>query len=68
MSLRGGDVVGEHTVMFAGAGERLEITHRAFSRENFARGAHSSRPMVGKAETRSISMKDVLGLAKTSKK
>jgi 4-hydroxy-tetrahydrodipicolinate reductase len=38
-SLRGGDVVGDHTVVFAGAGERIELTHRASSRETFARGA-----------------------------
>ena len=38
-SLRGGDIVGEHTVVFAGAGERIEITHRAASRANFAAGA-----------------------------
>ncbi len=37
-SLRGGDVTGEHTVIFAGQGERLEIAHRAHSRRNFARG------------------------------
>jgi 4-hydroxy-tetrahydrodipicolinate reductase len=38
-SIRGGDLVGEHTVMFAGTGERIEITHRASSRSNFAFGA-----------------------------
>src|SRR5438132_4305332 len=38
-TLRGGDVVGEHTVIFAGAGERIELTHRATSRQNFAAGA-----------------------------
>ena len=38
-TLRGGDIVGEHTVLFAGEGERLEITHRAQSRSNFAQGA-----------------------------
>ena len=38
-TLRGGDIVGEHTVMFAGEGERIEITHRAGSRMNFAQGA-----------------------------
>ena len=38
-TLRGGDVVGEHSVIFAGAGERLELTHRAMSRRNFAEGA-----------------------------
>ena len=39
LAVRAGDIVGEHTVLFAGAGERLEITHRAYSRENFAHGA-----------------------------
>lgn len=38
-AVRGGDVVGDHTVYFFGAGERIEVTHRAHSRENFARGA-----------------------------
>ena len=38
-TLRGGDIVGEHTVVFAGLGERIELTHRAHSRDNFARGA-----------------------------
>ena len=38
-TIRGGDIVGEHTVMFAGEGERIEITHRAQSRMNFAQGA-----------------------------
>ena len=38
-ALRGGDVVGEHTVIFAGAGERVELAHKATSRQNFAAGA-----------------------------
>lgn len=38
-AIRGGDIVGDHTVLFAGVGERLEITHRSQSRESFARGA-----------------------------
>ena len=38
-TIRGGDIVGEHTVMYAGEGERIEITHRAQSRMNFAQGA-----------------------------
>ena len=38
-AIRGGDIVGDHTVLFAGSGERLEITHRAHSRETFAQGA-----------------------------
>lgn len=62
MSLRGGDVVGEHTVMFAGVGERLEITHRAFSRENFARGALVAARWLVKQKPGVYSMKDVLGL------
>ena len=62
LSLRGGDVVGEHTVMFAGVGERLEITHRAFSRENFARGALVAARWLVQQEPGIYSMKDVLGL------
>jgi 4-hydroxy-tetrahydrodipicolinate reductase len=38
-TVRGGDIVGDHTVLFAGAGERLELKHQAHSRENFARGS-----------------------------
>jgi 4-hydroxy-tetrahydrodipicolinate reductase len=49
-TIRGGDVVGEHTVMFIGDGERLEITHRASSRMNFALGAlRAVRHIQGKA-------------------
>ena len=62
-SLRGGDVVGEHTVIFAGEGERLEITHRAHSRRTFARGAiRAVRFIVGKPAGL-YSMADVLGLS-----
>jgi len=62
LALRGGDVVGEHTVMFAGIGERLEITHRAYSRENFARGAIiAAKWIVDKGEG-IYTMKNVLGL------
>ena len=47
--MRGGDVVGDHTVIFAGQGERVELTHRAGSRETFARGAlRAARWVVGK--------------------
>jgi len=60
--LRGGDVVGEHTVMFAGIGERLEITHRAYSRENFARGALIAAKWIVTQKNGVYSMKDVLGL------
>jgi 4-hydroxy-tetrahydrodipicolinate reductase len=61
-AVRGGDVVGDHTVIFAGAGERLELTHRASSRETFARGALlAARWIIGKP-ARLYSMQDVLGL------
>lgn len=61
-SLRGGDIVGEHTVIFAGEGERLELIHRATSRETFARGAlRAARWLIGKP-ARLYSMRDVLGL------
>ncbi len=61
-ALRGGDVVGEHTVFFAGEGERLELTHRAASREQFARGAlRAARWIVGRPAGL-YDMGDVLGL------
>jgi 4-hydroxy-tetrahydrodipicolinate reductase len=61
-TLRGGDVVGEHTVFFCGEGERLELTHRATSREQFARGAlRAARWVVGKPAGL-YDMADVLGL------
>jgi len=62
MTLRGGDVVGEHTAIFAGIGERLEITHRAQSRENFARGAIVAAKWIVNHPAGIYSMKDVLGL------
>ncbi len=63
LALRGGDVVGEHTVYFAGLGERIEITHRASSRETFARGALRAAKWIVKQERNGIyDMLDVLGL------
>ena len=63
MSLRSGDVVGEHTVSFGTLGERLELTHRAHSRDTFARGAlRAVRWMVGRPPGL-YSMHDVLGIA-----
>lgn len=62
MTLRGGDVVGEHTAIFAGIGERLEITHRAYSRENFAIGALLAAKWIPDKPPGVYSMKDVLGL------
>ena len=65
-TLRGGDVVGEHTVIFAGAGERVELTHRATSRQNFAAGAlRAARFVAAKRNdgfTGLFDMRGVLGL------
>lgn len=62
MSLRAGDVVGEHTVTFGALGERLELTHRAHSRDTFARGALRAIRFVAGAGPGQHSMQDVLGL------
>lgn len=63
-SFRGGDVVGDHTVWFLADGERLELTHRASSRDNFARGAvRAARFLVGKRPGL-YDMQDVLGFRK----
>ena len=59
-SVRGGDIVGEHTVVFAGAGERIEITHRAQSRMNFATGALRAVRFVAERENGLYDMGDVL--------
>jgi len=62
-SIREGEVVGEHTVSFVGPGERLELTHRAGSREIFARGALRAAEWVVGKPARLYSMQDVLGIA-----
>ena len=60
-SLRAGDIVGEHTVQFATAGERIELVHRATSREIFARGAlHCATRLVGR-DAGSYRVRDLLG-------
>jgi 4-hydroxy-tetrahydrodipicolinate reductase len=62
LALRGGDVVGDHTVMFAGPGERIELTHRAQSRDCLARGAvRAALWLADKAKGR-YGIEDVLGL------
>jgi 4-hydroxy-tetrahydrodipicolinate reductase len=61
-SLRGGDVVGDHTVIFAGQGERIELVHRATSRQNFALGALRAARFVAGAKPGLYGMRDVLGL------
>jgi len=62
MSLRAGDVVGEHTVIFGGTGERLEIAHKAGSRSNFARGAVLAAIWLADKKPGIYDMQDVLGL------
>ncbi|CAN5437477.1 4-hydroxy-tetrahydrodipicolinate reductase [soil metagenome] len=61
-SVRAGDIVGEHTVLFAGPGERLELTHRAASRETFALGALRAARWVVSQPAGLYSMENVLGL------
>ncbi len=61
-SLRGGDVVGDHTVIFATNGERIELTHKASSRETFANGALRAAQWVVKQKPGLYDMQDVLGL------
>jgi 4-hydroxy-tetrahydrodipicolinate reductase len=62
-SLRGGDIAGDHTVIFAGSGERLEFVHRAASRQIFATGAVKAALWLGQGRQPGLyGMKDVLGL------
>jgi len=61
-SIRGGDVVGDHTVIFAEAGERVELTHKASSRETFANGALRAAEWVVTQKPGLYDMQDVLGL------
>ena len=61
-SVRGGDVVGDHTVIFAGSGERVELTHKASSRETFANGALRAAQWVVAQKPGLYDMQDVLGL------
>jgi 4-hydroxy-tetrahydrodipicolinate reductase len=61
-AIRGGDVVGDHTVIFAANGERVELTHKASSRETFARGALRAASWVASKPAGQYDMQDVLGL------
>ncbi len=61
-AIRGGDVVGDHTVVFAGQGERLELTHKASSRETFARGALRAAKWARAQPAGLYDMQNVLGL------
>ncbi|MDH5217747.1 MAG: 4-hydroxy-tetrahydrodipicolinate reductase [Gammaproteobacteria bacterium] len=62
-TIRAGDIVGGHTVMFAGIGERIEITHKASSRMTFAKGAARAAHWITQHETGLFDMQDVLGLS-----
>lgn len=61
-TIRAGDIVGEHTVMFSGVGERVEITHRASNRMSFARGAMRAAAWVANQDPGLFDMQDVLGI------
>lgn len=61
-TLRAGDIVGEHMVMFGGIGERLEFIHRAHSRDNFAKGAIRAAKWIVNQKKGLYDMQDVLGL------
>lgn len=61
-TVRGGDVVGDHTVMFLGEGERVEVTHRASSRMTFAMGAMRAAAWLAGRKPGLYDMQDVLGL------
>jgi 4-hydroxy-tetrahydrodipicolinate reductase len=62
-TVRGGDIVGDHTALFAGTGERLEITHKASSRATFAMGALRAARFLGTKSSGLFDMRDVLGLS-----
>lgn len=61
-AVRGGDVVGDHTVLYAGIGERIELTHKASSRQTFAKGAVRAAVWLADKQPGLYSMFDVLGL------
>jgi 4-hydroxy-tetrahydrodipicolinate reductase len=62
-TVRGGDVIGDHTVMYLGIGERIEISHKASSRATFAQGSVRAARFLGSRATGLFDMNDVLGIA-----
>ena len=60
--MRGGDIVGDHTVLFAGTGERIEITHKSSSRETYAQGSLRAVRFLAGRSAGLYDMFDVLGL------
>lgn len=65
-TIRAGDIVGDHTVLFGGIGERIEITHKASSRDCFARGAVRAAVWLADKKAGLYDMQDVLGIDKTA--
>jgi 4-hydroxy-tetrahydrodipicolinate reductase len=65
-AVRGGDIIGEHTVIFAGNGERIEITHRATNRSMWAHGALQAASFLGTKPAKLYSMRDVTTLSRTT--
>ena len=62
-TLRGGDIVGDHTVLFAGIGERIEISHKASSRATYAQGSLRAARFLATRQSGLYGMSDVLGVA-----
>ena len=62
-TIRAGDIVGDHTVMFAGPGERVEITHKSSSRMTYAKGSLRAAKWLSSKETGLFDMMDVLDLS-----
>ena len=62
-TIRGGDIVGDHTVLYAGTGERIELTHKASSRATFAKGALKAAKFLSRQKTGLFDMQQVLGLS-----
>jgi len=60
--VRGGDIVGDHTVLFAGTGERIEITHRSNSRATYAQGSLRAARFLAGHQRGLFGMDDVLGI------
>jgi len=65
VAIRGGNVVGEHTIRFAGAGEYIELTHRATTRDVFAHGALRAAAWLAEQQPGWYTMEDVLGIARS---
>ncbi|MFO0209079.1 MAG: dihydrodipicolinate reductase C-terminal domain-containing protein, partial [Betaproteobacteria bacterium] len=61
-AIRGGDIIGDHTVLFAGTGERIEITHKASSRAGYAQGSLRAARFLAGRRSGLFDMTDVLGL------